>query len=135
MPTIDCSTRHWIVIDEVDDEGVIVAMHVECSDPAACEGWSECDKDHSDGGYHDNRIGPYECDERVPWFDIDVWTFHGVEHTYEWGHGWTVPCEGCPIQTYGDLEWPGPSSGNKVGRYEVDDDWDDVTVYLTLMEE
>ncbi len=95
--------------------------HVECSDPRACPGWIECDV--RDEAHHDNEDGE---DEK---------TLHGVLHSqFHYGYGWVLDYEGCPLEM-ADLELPDGLDEESLepGRYPVDADWDDESVYLTLI--
>ena len=127
-------TRHWIVVepdtayieqygDDPDDPAI--KWRIECSDPAACPGWMECPENHA--GYDPNV-------EESPAFDQyeDV-MIHGVAHEWRTDYGWTVPFDGCPVQDGGD-DASDIAHEKGVGRWEVDDDWDDTTCYLTVIE-
>lgn len=109
---------------------------VECPGQPACNGWTECDEPHAVDG-KDANDGPYEdCDEGDPWCDTDEFDFHGVTHTWQYGHGWTVPYVGCVVRAYpylreiaDDLLCESPP-----GRYQVRDYWDDEDMELRVVE-
>lgn len=103
---------------------------VACATPDLCGGWWECLNPHEVDGVS-AADGPYDGDETLPWCDEDEFEFHGVLHTWRYGHGWTVPYDGCVVQTadLGDdvceiAREHGP------GSYVVDDDWDDTDCRL-----
>ena len=98
-----------------------------------CVGWQECPEYHAPV-----RCDDPECclgaddEEDCPNSHEDPHEFHGVSHTYRWGHGWTVPYPGCVLaaQDLGDDVYEiartyGP------GDYLVDDDWDDEWATIT----
>lgn len=129
-------TQHWIVVepdtayieqygDDPDDPAI--KWRIECSDPAACPGWMECPENHT--GYDPD-------DEESPAFDEyeDV-MIHGVVHEWRPGYDWTVPIDGCPVRDGAADDAASEIAYRKgVGRWEVDDDWDDVDCYLTVIE-
>lgn len=109
------------------DRADAYAATIECSDPAACDGWIECDKDHD--GYDPE-------DETSPAYDeFEDVMIHGVPH--DWHYGWTVPYAGCPVVGSCHLGWDVPEGipMDRPGRYLVDDEWDDSLVSLTLVRE
>jgi hypothetical protein len=117
-----------------------------------CEGWIECREPHEVDG-KSAECGPYECDcpdgqasclgdepdegarPRSPWYDEEEFEFHGVMHTWRYGHGWTVPFSGGCIVKFGDYELPDGYDKLPIGKYEVDTDWDDTNRYLKLVTE
>lgn len=104
------------------------AAFIECSDPASCPGWIECDEDHS--GFDPD-------DENSPAYDMydDPVMIHGVEHEWRHGHGWTVEYEGCPVERgCADLDTDAMDM-TRPGRYLLDEDWDDTDCYLTVVRE
>lgn len=100
-------------------------MRVECDSPDECGGWTECIQDHGAG----NDV-PWVSDEDAPWFEEEDYDFHGVTHTWRSGHGWTVPYKGCVVQEV-DLDF----GHLPIGRYAIEDEWDDTECYLTLISE
>jgi hypothetical protein len=112
---------------------------IECLSADECGGWQECREPHLIGGWSVDG-GPYEtsgclaCEhgpkssfKHVPWCDEEELVLHGVVHTWRWGHGWTVPFEGCVVavndyvcDSVFDI---GQQHGE--GRHLVDDEWDD----------
>lgn len=126
------STRHWLIVerDEAylaqhpdDPDHPALTYAIECSDVAACPGWIECMEDHSGAPEDDG--------------DDDEVTIHGVPHTYRYGYGWVVDYPGCPVQGAAhegdDMVEIGRSHGP--GRYELDVDWDDDFMGLTVAAE
>lgn len=107
----------------------VAAFTVECSDPTSCEGWIECLQAHE----HPDRAdaGPWVCHNDEPCCENDEFTFHGLTHEWNQGHGWCVPlpAEQCPVTTFADsfdkLEHLPP------GRYLVDANRDDTNLHLT----
>lgn len=107
---------------------------ITCLDPAKCGGWQECDKEHLGGDGVSAENGPWDdVPEGAAWADEDYFTFHGVEHEWRYGHGWTVPFEGCVVaeNDWTDSAWE-IAREHGVGDHRVDDDWDDCSVYLAL---
>ena len=112
--------KYWPVTDED-----AYTASVECSDPAACHGWIECDGDHD--GYDVD-------DEDSPAFEqYDGFEIHGVWHDYN-SYGWVVDYPGCPVAGNADLYVDGIPM-DREGRYEVEDYWDDTDCYLILVKE
>lgn len=103
---------------------------VECPGRPECDGWQECREPHLSDGWdaNDEYGNPNDCPEDAPWFDEEVFDFHGVAHTWQGGFGWTVPFEGCVVRANlnacvdiaEDLLWDLPA-----GRYPVEDHWDE----------
>lgn len=152
--------RHMLVITldhieqaKLDAGEYVFPEHVDsrsygtkCMATNGCGGWIECRESHEvDGKKAD--CGPYDCDcggedgpsclgeteaDYAPWYDREEFEFHGVEHTWRYGHGWTVPYTGC-IVAWGDYELPDGSEDLPRGEYQVDDDWDDTDCYLLLV--
>jgi hypothetical protein len=135
---------HIVTIRESEDhhpDDPDYRCEIECIAPEKCGGWWECMEAHEVDGVS-AADGPYasvcpscggEGDEHVPWCDRDEFEFHGVEHTWRYGYGWTVPYEGCIVQA-NDSGWDDLydiAREHGPGRYLVDDDWDDTTCYLT----
>ena len=58
---------------------------------------------------------------------------HGQMHTWRDGHGWTVECTGCIVNYNNSYDLPPEVEDLPIGRYEVDDDWDDTCCYLYLI--
>lgn len=107
---------------------------ITCVAPDLCNGWVECREPHEVDGV-DASVGPYDCDRDAPWLDEDQFDFHGVEHTWQWGPGWTVPFDGCCV-----AEWGGEAASELahevgLGDWSVDDEWDDGYCYLSVVEE
>lgn len=108
-----------------------VQWRVECSDPAACSGWRECGEPHEVGGVS-AADGPWDPpSDDVPWVDEDEFEFHGEDHTWRGGWGWTVEYAGCPVDAFGDIELPDDlPQPITPGRYTIDVEWDDT--YCTV---
>lgn len=130
--------HHLIVTkddDDFDPEYPYFKTAVVCLSPAKCGGWQECRESHEMPGMPTND-GPWDSDESAPWCDQDYFTFHGVEHEWRSGYGWTVPFEGCVVaadDSVGDNAHDiGVAHGE--GTYLVDDDWDDEYVTLAIIE-
>lgn len=106
---------------------------IECATPDLCGGWWECRESHEVIGLPQND-GPWNSSEDAPWFEEEEFTFHGVEHTWRWGHGWTVPYPGCVVQTadIGD-DVHEIASVHGEGVYLVEDDWDDTYCHLEVV--
>lgn len=103
-----------------------------CQAPNLCGGWWECSETHEVDGLSASD-GPYACETSAPWCDEDEFEFHGVTHTWRYGWGWTVPYEGCVVQTadIGDgVDDIAREHGE--GTYEVDDDWDETSCYIAF---
>lgn len=118
--------RHLLQVGDTDDGSLDVK--IICLADGDCGGWQECRENH-DGADE----GPWDCDESDPWEGKDVFDFHGVEHTWLDGHGWTVPFVGCVVAA-SDCDFPYGFSDLAPGRYEIDDEWDDTDLTLTLRE-
>lgn len=62
---------------------------------------------------------------------------HGVLHEWRWGHGWTVPFEGCVVADNVHRGWSDDASDiaieHGIGTHVVDDDWDDTDLRLTYV--
>lgn len=122
---------------------------VMCPSDNGCSGWLKCHEPHEVDG-KSAKCGPYDCscpdeqpsclgdepDEgdrpRPPWHDEEDFEFHGVMHTWRYGHGWTVPFTGHCIVAWADYELPDDYEQLPLGEYNVDDDWEDTSCYLTL---
>lgn len=142
----------WVVIKEgrlVPDRGHILTLtrssdwaedepyfdhQIECLVPERCGGWQECGETHEVDGLN-AADGPWEGDDGAPWFEQEEFVFHGVEHEWRYGYGWTVPFEGCVVaandSVYENAHEIG--CGHGPGRYLVDDDWDDTCCILHLI--
>lgn len=128
--------------DEQDRRDAYQAT-IQCTVEGGCGGWQACDALHEANGLSAEG-GPYEtvcsCAETesttcsTPWCGHDEFEFHGVEHTWRWSWGWTVPYEGCPVAA-SDAELPDGIDTERDGRWLVDDDWDDTSCYLVLVRE
>lgn len=107
---------------------------ITCQSVDLCNGWLECRESHEIDGTS-AEDGPYECDESAAWCDEDVFMFHGVEHNWRYGHGWTVPYEGCVVQSADSLSDDVHDIGLEYGEgtYAVEDDWDDEWCWLTVV--
>ena len=115
------------------DAPVEYRWSIECQNPARCGGWQECHESHQIDGEPVND-GPWESEESAPWFEEDYYTFHGVEHEWRYGYGWTVPFDGCVVAEnagYTDC----PVEPMRPGRWLVDDEWDDTYMSLNAVEE
>lgn len=128
---------HFVVITKIeadstdpDDLPEVGDWHIECSDPASCDGWIECDGNHIANAGEDASAGPYQARTDQPWCDEEEFAFHGVMHTWRYGHGWTVPYDPCPVIGFSDTDLP-DGIPVELGRYEVDVEWDDESCYLT----
>lgn len=104
------------------------SVYVECSDPASCPGWIECDGDHT--GYDPD-------DESSPAYDMhrDTIMIHGVEHEWSDGYGWTVEYDGCPVKRWAQLVDTDALDTTRPGRYLLDVDWMDDECYLDVVRE
>lgn len=96
---------------------------ITCINPDSCNGWSECDKDHEVDGVN-AADGPYDAEDGRPWAGLDEFEFHGEEHTWRSGHGWTSAYKGCVVQGT-DVDLPDELHPLRPGKWIVDDDWDD----------
>lgn len=120
--------RHWLIVgrdepyiekhgDDPDDPARTYA--IECSDSKRCPGFIECLEDHTGAPDYDDTGD----DEAV---------IHGVDHTYHYGYGWTVPYPGCVVQ--GVAFWGDDhlhiAKERGLGRHELETEWDDE--YCTL---
>lgn len=135
------STPMHTLIKEIDtdytgmpDGEVEYRYRIECADPATCDGWIECGKLHEFDGRDADTYGPYDCEPDCPWFESEEFDFHGVVHTWRDGYGWTVPFDGC-IVAYTDWDVPDEIWSGPVGRYPVDDEWDDTQCTLSIRTE
>lgn len=99
---------------------------ITCLSPTTCNGWWECHEPHEVDG-KSAASGPYDCDDSDPWCDEDEYEFHGVQHTWHYGSGWTVPYEGCVVQTVDTISDSAYEIGQAHGEgtYQVDDEWGD----------
>ena len=104
---------------------------IECASVEKCGGWQECRESHEVLGMPTNE-GPWESSEDAPWYDQDFFTFHGVEHEWHDGYGWTVPFEGCVVAATAEDQ---PISPMRPGRWVVNDDWSDEWVDLEVVSE
>jgi hypothetical protein len=125
-----------ILIKEADpDDPEEFRYRVECQIEGGCGGWLECAEPHEVAGWiaSGSEGDPHDCDPAAPWCNSEEFTFHGVEHTWQGGWGWTVPFEGCLLESYSDFEPPDEVLDLPVGRYLVDDEWDDTEVCLNYV--
>lgn len=111
---------------EKDDDGYWGYASMQCITPSGCDGWTECTEEH-----------PFPDDEAREMAEDDGHhAFHGVEHQYRYGYGWTVPYDGCVLA--GSSEWSDGVSeaashiGEQYGegRHAVADDWSDNLPYV-----
>lgn len=122
---------------------------IECPAGNGCSGWIECREPHEVNGASAS-CGPYECDcpdgapsclgepgeDPAPWYDREEFKFHGVLHTWRYGHGWTVPFTGgCIVVHNGFYDLPDEYDSLPIGEHPVEDDWDDESCYLQLLNE
>lgn len=99
---------------------------VTCLAPGLCGGWQECRKPHEvDGTSADD--GPWDAPLEAAWCEEDCFTFHGVEHEWRSGWGWTVPFEGCVVAGNDHVSDFAHDLAleHGIGAHEVEDDWDD----------
>lgn len=121
------------------------AWRIRCDDPAHCDGYIECHRQHICPHGHDACNGfdensedgpcPGHADDDLPncFSGDEEFTFHGQAHTYRWGWGWTVPFIGCVVAENWDGELDRSIYTLPIGEYPVDEDWyDDSGVTLTL---
>lgn len=120
--------------------------HIRCDDPKNCIGWQECLRDHTcphgieashgfDEDSHDGNCPGHDDPQRPNCFaGEEVFTFHGIDHTWRWGWGWTVPYIGCIVATNFDGDvYPHGIDAIPIGEHPVDEDWyDESDVSLTL---
>lgn len=109
-----------------DDVRDAYRAYVTCSDPEACEGWIECDGDHT--GYD-----PYDPDS--PAYDrLEDVLIHGEMHA--WRHdiaGWSVDYPGCPVLPHADeqdfdgIDWSRP------GTYLLQEEWEEDGCWLLVV--
>lgn len=133
-------SRHVLVVSldraaqaRLDAGELVLPEHIDhheyaivCPPGNGCSGWEQCGEPH-EGGDEDKWRRPEGDDERE---------FHGVNHTWRYGHGWTVPfTTGCIVTYNGDYELPNDYDELPIGEYDVDDDWDDTSCNLILCEE
>lgn len=119
---------------------------IQCPDPKHCVGWMECNRRHickhghsaGDGFDENSEDGPcpgHDDDDLPNCFSGDEeFQFHGEWHTYRYGWGWTVRWPGCVVA---DADWDyGDVDGDRLprGEYEVNDDWDDTSCSLELVD-
>lgn len=120
---------HILVVTKSDDwhpDQHVYDFAVECVEPDLCDGWWECHEKHEVDGLSAEG-GPWDCDVSDPWCDEEVFTFHGVEHTWRGALGWTVPFPGCVVAAQdclSDEAWPIARECGE-GRYPVEDEWGD----------
>lgn len=102
---------------------------VECLAPSLCGGWQECTGDHLIGHAEPNPEDDEDCSDELE--------FHGVEHAWRPGYGWTVPFPGCIVADrvgqWDSGEWE-IASEHGPGRHAVEDDWDDSELTLYFIE-
>jgi hypothetical protein len=107
---------------------------ITCVVPELCGGWQECQEPHAVDG-ESAADGPYDASEDDPWFDLEEFTFHGVEHTWRGDYGWTIPYEGCVVSANDyvadEVHDIGVEHGE--GTYVVDDEWDDTSCTLIFV--
>lgn len=117
--------------DDWDEEHPYFNHQIECLNVEKCGGWAECMKPHEVDGKSAND-GPWDADDDDPWIDEEEFTFHGVEHTWHYGYGWTTPFKGCVVaENDAACDYAhdiGVEHGP--GRYVVDDEWDDTDCTL-----
>ncbi|MBB3040982.1 hypothetical protein [Nocardioides soli] len=129
--------HHLTVVkdDDFDPEYPHFKGTITCLVPTKCGGWQECPESHQIEGGPVND-GPWDSDEDAPWFEEDYFTFHGVEHEWRYGYGWTVPFEGCCVadndSSVDSVHDIGLENGE--GTYVVDDEWDDTSCTLIVVE-
>lgn len=128
--------HHLIVTKEADfdPEDPYYDTQILCLAPEKCGGWWECREPHEVDG-RSAEAGPWNSEDCDPWVEEEEFTFHGVEHTWRWGYGWTVPYPGCVVAV-NDSAVEGAdelAQQHGEGRYLVDDDWDETTCYLTYV--
>lgn len=123
----------YVLPEHVDDRVYLI----EC--PDGCDGWQTCLEKHE--GQHVDVIlpadqGPDDCQQcteppllHTAWCGQEEFEFHGVIHTWRYGHGWTVPYPGCVVAA---TPWDSDFDRDDVprGRYEVQEDWDDESCWL-----
>lgn len=107
-----------------DDRRDAMMWHIECSDPAACPGWVECDGDHAGFDPEDETSPGYDR-----WEDVMI---HGELHDWRWGHGWTVAYSGCPVIGFAEFDPPDECYPLRPSRWPVDVDWDDTVCVVTV---
>lgn len=130
---------HVLVITKSDDwheDQPDFDSAIECQSVEKCGGWWECMDPHEVDG-DSAADGPWECDLNAPWNERDEFTFHGFEHTWRYGFGWTVPYEGCIVAQADSVSDYAHDIGHEhgPGRYLVDDDWDDTDCTLIYVSE
>lgn len=107
-----------------EDRADAWAWRIECSDPASCPGWIECDKDHSGMDPEEENSPAHDQYEDV--------SIHDVLH--EWRDScWVIDHPGCPVQS-ADADTPHGLDQTKEGRYPVEADWDGTDCTLMLIE-
>lgn len=134
----DAPRGHHLIVtkdEDFDPEYPYFASEVVCLAPAKCGGWQECHEPHEVDGANAGD-GPWRASDSDPWADLDRFTFHGVEHEWHGGYGWTVPFHGCVVaenDSVGDFAQEiGREHGE--GTYAVMDDWDDGLSALDVIE-
>lgn len=121
-------TAMHILVKEIDaDDPEEFTYRIECQIAGSCGGWLECNEPPES----DCRIAddPHDCADDALWCGRDEFEFHGVVHTWHDGYGWTVPFEGC-IVAWADWDAPDEVEALPPGRYQVDDEWEDMSLYL-----
>ncbi|MBR7191694.1 hypothetical protein [Gordonia sp. SCSIO 19800] len=112
--------------EDFDPEYPSFEYSIECRNVDKCGGWQECREPHEVDGVS-AADGPWDCDDDAPWEGLEELEFHGVLHTWHWGHGWTVPYPGCVVAANDAIcdDAHDIALDHGCGRHEVDDDWDD----------
>ncbi|WNM66368.1 hypothetical protein SEA_CULVER_98 [Gordonia phage Culver] len=134
MSAGDAPRGHILTVtksDDFDPEYPSFDWSIECQNVDKCGGWQECTEKHEVDGVTAGE-GPWDCAEGAPWEEQEEFEFHGVLHTWHWGHGWTVPYRGCVVA---GSDWICDHAhdialDHGCGRHEVEDDWDDMDCYL-----
>lgn len=145
-------SRHILVVtrdpsldDAGDHEKCVYPEHpddrdysIECLPGNGCRGWESCPHPHevngrsaADGPILDDAV--LGADGRAPWHGKQDYEFHGQMHTWRDGYGWTVEYTACIVNYNSSYDLPPEAEDLPIGRYEVDDDWDDTCCYLYLI--
>lgn len=117
--------------------------HILCSDPTRCIHYEACESFAHICPHGSNAInGPEEpsednvvCPDHSPtcYQDEDVFDFHGVEHTWRYGWGWTIDLPSCAVAAL-ISEAPEGVDQLPVGTYDANVDWpDDETCYVDVV--
>lgn len=106
---------------------------VTCTVEGGCGGWMECGEPHEVDGIS-AADGPHDCDPDAPWADCDEFTFHGVDHEWRVGYGWTVDYDGCPITPW-HFDLPDGIDTTRNGSWLVENEWDDTDCLVELIRE